>query len=81
MAFLGLFPIGGTSTTEPGGAYVKEIHAVTWSYVDTMDHNQKETKKVEIRLREIIRIIQPKILEAYDEIVMGDGGEETVAKK
>jgi hypothetical protein len=81
LAFVGLVPTGATSTTEKGGAFVKEVHAITWSYTDNMDKDQKETRKVEIRLLKIIKVIQPKILEAYDEIVMGDGGEETTAKK
>jgi hypothetical protein len=81
LAVLGLVPTGATSTTEKGGAFVKEVHAVTWSYTDKMDKDQKETRQVEIRLLKIIKIIQPKILEAYDELVMGDGGEEKTAKK
>jgi hypothetical protein len=74
LAVVGLIPTGFSSTTEKGGAYVKEVHAVTWTYVDKMDKDQKETRKVEIRLLKIIKVLQPKILEAYDEIV-GDGDE------
>jgi hypothetical protein len=80
LAFVGLVPTGATSTTEKGGAFVKEVHAITWSYVDKMDANQKETRKVEVRLLKIIKVLQPKILEAYDEIVMGDD-DETVKNK
>jgi hypothetical protein len=81
LAVIGLVPTGATSTTEKGGAFVKEVHAITWSYVDKMDANQKETRKVEIRLLKIIKVLQPKLLEAYDEIVMGDDDEETTAKQ
>jgi|GEM_PF-6113488 len=80
LAVVGLVPTGATSTTEKGGAFVKEIHAITWSYEHKLDKDQKETERVEIRLLKIIRVLQPKILEAYDEIV-GDGSEETTAKK
>jgi hypothetical protein len=79
LAVLGIVPVGFSSTTEKGGAYVKEVHAVTWSYTDEMDKDQKETRRVEIRLIKIIKILQPKILEAFDEIV--GGGEEKTAKK
>jgi hypothetical protein len=81
LAVVGLVPTGMSSTTEKGGAYVKEIHAPAWSYINEKDPNGKETKKVEIRLLKIIKVFPPKILEAYDEIVMSDGGNETTAKK
>jgi len=80
LAVIGLVPTGATSTTEKGGAFVKEVHAITWSYRHERGDDQKETERVEIRLLKIIKILQPKILEAYDEIV-GDGGEETTPKK
>jgi hypothetical protein len=79
LAVVGLTPTGFSSTTEAGGAYMKEVHAPLWSYTDKMDKDQKETRNVEIRLIKIIKILQPKILEAFDEIV--GGGEEKVANK
>jgi hypothetical protein len=72
-------PTGFSSTTDKGGNYVREVHAVTWSYTDTKDQN-KETVQGEIRLLKIIKIVQPKILEAYSEVV-SDGGEEGKDKK
>lgn len=81
LAVLGIVPTGASSTTKKGGEFVKEVHAITWDYKDTKNKEGTETKKVDVRLLKIIKILQPKILEAYEEIVMGDGGEETTAKK
>jgi hypothetical protein len=71
LCVLGILPTGFTSTTDKGGKTVREVHAVVWKYEHSEDHGDQRTN-VEFRLLKLIRVLQPKILEAYDEIIEGD---------
>lgn len=69
VAVLSIIPTGFTSTTEKGGAYKKEIHAVAWSYEHTKDKNKKETEILDIRLLKLIKTVQTKMIDVYDETI------------